>query len=262
MRAVRPWVAPALYLAVATASCFLFTAFVPPLLDPAAAASLPVVGALPGDLPGYWVRFGLSLLLLGLLPLAVALALGFRPADLGLSLGARVLRRPLFWAFVPLAVAVGAIGSLSPDLAAYYPYTHGLPAAVRTHGVGPLVLHAAAYLVLYYVPWEFFFRGFLLLGLLAGLERGFPPARPAADPPAAVAPSTAVVLVVLFQTLPSTMLHVGHPLSEFFAAIPAGIAFGVLAWRTRSIVPGLVLHATVGLATDVTIVLHAMRAGV
>ena len=34
-----------------------------------------------------------------------------------------------------------------------------------------------------------------------------------------------------------------------------GIVFGILAWRTRSIVPGLLLHAAIGLGTDGLIVL-------
>jgi membrane protease YdiL (CAAX protease family) len=55
--------------------------------------------------------------------------------------------------------------------------------------------------------------------------------------------------------MPSTMLHVGHPLSELFAAVIAGIGFGGLAWKTKSIVPGLLVHAALGLGTDCFIVL-------
>jgi len=36
---------------------------------------------------------------------------------------------------------------------------------------------------------------------------------------------------------------------------PAGLAFGLLAWKTRSIIPGLALHASIGLGTDLFIVL-------
>ena len=59
----------------------------------------------------------------------------------------------------------------------------------------------------------------------------------------------------LFQTIPSTLLHFGHPLSELASAVVAGIVFGRLAWKTRSIVPGLILHAAIGLGTDGFIVL-------
>jgi membrane protease YdiL (CAAX protease family) len=54
------------------------------------------------------------------------------------------------------------------------------------------------------------------------------------------------------------LLHVGHPLSETLGAIPFGLALGVLALRTRSILPGLLLHAAIGLATDTTLVMKQL----
>ncbi|MBN1334489.1 MAG: hypothetical protein JXB39_00855 [Deltaproteobacteria bacterium] len=255
---VRPWIAPACYVGVATLACILFTACTPPIVDPGLFASIPGLGALPGDLPAYWLRFAASFVLLGVGPLVVALLMGFRPADLGLTLPGKVLTRPSFWVLVLAAVGLGALGGAFPDIASYYPYRHDLVDQVRDRGATPFLVHAAAYVLLYYVPWETFFRGFFLLGLLAGVERGFPPSGPRRTlpdaRPGASAPSPAVLLLVLFQTLPSSALHVGHPLSESIAAVPAGIALGILAWKTRSVVPGLVLHAAVGLGTDAFVV--------
>jgi membrane protease YdiL (CAAX protease family) len=257
---IKPWVKSASYLGLASLSCLLYSAFTPPLLAPAAAARLPLIGGLPGDLPGYWARFALSFLLLGLAPAALALAFREKPAGLGLGLKAPLLRRPLFWLLVPVAIAVGAIGGSSPELGSYYPYSRDLIGRVRETGIGPFLAHYAAYFFLYYVPWEFFFRGFLLFPFALAAERAFAidgaqPAGEAKDGSVAAARATVLAALVLFQTIPSTMLHFGHPLSELAMAALAGIAFGILAWKTRSIVPGLILHAALGLGTDGFIVL-------
>jgi membrane protease YdiL (CAAX protease family) len=267
---LRPWVRPAAYISLASVSCFLFTAFTPPLLDPALAARIPLVGRLPGDLPGYWTRFALSFLLLGAAPLALALAFGDKPADLGLRFDVPLLRSPLYWLGIPAAVAIGALGAISPDLASFYPYSRDLLRRVAAEGIAPFAAHFAAYFFLYYVPWEFFFRGFLLLSLLASVERGIKSAKGSelgttstgTMKGGAVSENGAVLVatLVFFQTMPSTMLHVGHPLSELAGAVVAGLGFGLLAWKTRSIVPGLFLHAAIGLGTDGFIVLKNLGA--
>jgi membrane protease YdiL (CAAX protease family) len=239
----KPWLKCASYIALASFSCLLFSAFTPPLLTPAMAARLPVLGRLEGDLPGYWARFALSFILLGAAPAGLAVAFRERPADLGLSLETGLLRAPIFWILVPVATLIGALGATSPDLGSFYPYSRDLIGRVREAGVAPFLGHYAAYFFLYYLPWEFFFRGFLLFPFALAAEReGSGP--------------TAVAALVLFQTIPSTLLHFGHPISELAGAAIAGLAFGLLAWRTRSIVPGLILHAAIGLGTDGFIVLR------
>jgi membrane protease YdiL (CAAX protease family) len=240
-------------LTLASFSCLLYSVFTPPLLTPEAASRLPLLGSLPGDLPGYWVRFILSSLLLGIAPAALALLFRERPADLGLSLSAPLLRKPWFWLLLPVAAMIGAIGAASPDLGSFYPYSRDLIGRVRETGLGPFLGHFAAYFFLYYVPWEFFFRGFLLFPFALTAERAI---RAAPDGPGDdTARGMVIAALVLFQTIPSTMLHFGHPLSELASAVAAGIAFGLLAWKTRSIVPGLLLHASIGLGTDLFIVL-------
>ena len=250
---IKPWIKPASYIALATFSCLLYSAFSPPLLRPEAASRLPLIGSLPGDLPGYWARFALSFLLLGAAPALLALLFREKPAELGINFKAPLLRKPLFWLLVPVAIAIGAIGALSPDLGSFYPYSRDLIARVRGEGMAPFIGHYAAYFFLYYVPWEFFFRGFLLFPFALAAHRalgGAPSEGKKAESAAAV-----IAALVLFQTIPSTLLHFGHPLSELASAVGAGIIFGVLAWKTRSIFPGLILHAAIGLGTDGFIVL-------
>ncbi len=249
---IRPSIKGASYLALASFSCLFFSALTPPLLSPEAAARLPLVGSLPGDLPGYWARFALSFLLLGLAPALLALAFREKPADLGISFKAPLLRKPLFWLLVPVAIGFGALGGAYSELGSFYPYSRDLIGRVHAAGVGPLIGHLAAYFFLYYVPWEFFFRGFLLFPFALAAERALGAAGAEDD---AAARGTVIAAFVLFQTIPSTLLHYGHPLTELAGAVAAGIAFGVLAWRTRSIVPGLILHACLGIGTDALIVL-------
>jgi membrane protease YdiL (CAAX protease family) len=68
------------------------------------------------------------------------------------------------------------------------------------------------------------------------------------------------LLAVLAQTIPSAIVHIGKPAAESFAAILAGILFGCIALETQSIVYPLVLHAAVGIATDVFVSVRLARA--
>lgn len=256
LASLKPLAKGAAYIALASFSCFLFSAFTPPLLTPEAASAIPLIGSLPGDLPGYWARFALSFLLLGIAPAVMALLFREKPADLGLNFRAPILRKAWYWALIPLCVLIGAMGATGAGgLGDYYPYSRDLIGRVREAGLGPFFGHYAAYFFLYYAPWEFFFRGFLLFPFLIAAERAFA-SGPADRGGASAEGARAMVLaaIVLFQTIPSTMIHFGHPLTELASAVAAGLIFGLLAWKTRSIIPGLLLHAAMGFGTDLFIV--------
>ncbi len=247
------WLKPAAYIITVSLSCLLFSAFTPPLLTAQAAMKLPLIGSLPGDLPSYWARFILSFLLLGVFPGIVALLFKESPRRLGLIFNIPLFRKGWFWLLVPLAMAVGALGTLSPDLAAFYPYSRDLIPRVQESGLGPFWIHILAYGLLYYLPWEFFFRGFLLFPLALSAQEAL---RSSPDHAMNKNVGTVMAAIVLFQTIPSTMLHFGHPLSELFGAMAGGILFGLMAWKTKSIFPGLILHAAMGIGTDLFIVLR------
>ena len=242
-------------LAAAGVGLVAYTYLTPPLGGLRLAAGLPGIGALPGDLPVYTWRFLLSFLVLGALPLAAALALGERPAGLGLRWPKPLSRR---WVF-PLLLGVVVLGSLAgaynAPIFGYYPYSRTLTES-RPGGAAGFLLHAVFYVALYYLPWELLFRGILvfpLLRLLAGTAgraagaAGFKPG------------AAALLAVACLQALPSTLLHFGHPWSETLAALPFGLAAGWLALATGSILPGLALHAAAGLFLDLFILLR--RAG-
>lgn len=177
----------------------------------------------PRTLPTALSNIGWAALLL----LALPAGLLYLRGDLG-----RVPLGPGNWRVgLPLTLGLGlaALGALSlgsgdAALQATYPWAGGWPGRSPLHFAAWGVMYA-----LYYLAFEFFYRGFLLSVLEAhwGLEAA-----------------------IWTQALLSTLIHLGKPLSETLAAFPAGFLFAFLALRTRSLVWPVVLHLVIGLATD------------
>jgi membrane protease YdiL (CAAX protease family) len=91
------------------------------------------------------------------------------------------------------------------------------------------ILYALIY-GLYYIGWEFFFRGFMLFGLREKFGD---------------------VFAILIQVFPSCIAHIGRPEGEMISSILAGLVFGYLALRSRSLWYVLILHWFIGLGCDV-----------
>lgn len=89
-------------------------------------------------------------------------------------------------------------------------------------------------ILLYMVAWEFIWRGFMLFGLEP--KFGY--------------------YAILFQMIPFVILHNGKPAIETFGAILAGLALGILALRTRSILYCIITHAGVMFFIDLVSVLR------
>ncbi|HUX50091.1 MAG TPA: CPBP family intramembrane glutamic endopeptidase, partial [Spirochaetia bacterium] len=53
------------------------------------------------------------------------------------------------------------------------------------------------------------------------------------------------------------MSHFGHPFNEMASAVLFGVLAGWLVVRTRSIIPGLLIHAAVGMTLDTALLLRA-----
>lgn len=114
-------------------------------------------------------------------------------------------------------------GVNSPDFLQEYPLVKGAFFSVKL-----IILWELIYLV-YYIAWEFFFRGFLLFGL---------------------SKNGSIFNALVIQTVISTLLHIGKPFGETFSAIFGGIIFGILALRTGSIFYPLIVHFIIGISTD------------
>ena len=175
--------------------------------------------ALVGARPSFLVSFTF----LGIATALVAPRLvGRRVTALGLTIGNWKTGRWLLLAGMPVALLVGFLSADSPALAAEYPL------GPVTRALGSFLPHALGYLV-YYVGFEFFFRGFLLLGLQERLG-----ARRAN----------------LLQSLLAVIIHAGKPISEVAGAFPGSLVFGWLTLRTGSIWYSIALHWLVGVSLD------------
>jgi uncharacterized protein len=83
-------------------------------------------------------------------------------------------------------------------------------------------------MLLYMISWEFIWRGFMLFGLKG--KFGY--------------------YAVLIQMIPFVILHNGKPAPETFGAIAGGIALGVLAFRTNSVLYCVITHMGVMFTID------------
>jgi len=163
-----------------------------------------------------WQFFASFLLFSGLLR---------RPlSDLGVGLGNLGFTLKILGFFLPFVVIPAVyISAYDPEIRAEYPLAVGL-----ADDVGRLILYELCYL-LYYVGWEVFFRGLLVLGLSRR-----------------IGPFPAIGV----STLVSTAIHYGKPGAEVWTALIAGVLLGMLALRTRSLLGPLVFHAVTGVLTD------------
>ncbi len=179
--------------------------------------------------------FGSFFLLMFAVPMTLVLVegprVGMYPWTLGLQIGEWKRGLALFAFTTPIIVISTILGAHDPQLRAMYPFSKE---ALR--GPGRFALYEAAYVLFYYLPWEFAFRGVVLFGLLAFLPVTIP----------------GVAVAVMVQTFLSTIYHIGHPHSEVLGAFILGLLSGVAAVVTGSIFYGLAFHAVVGVLNDYT----------
>ncbi len=233
------------YLMVAALCLVTFTYLTPPFGGERLAESL--FGGLRGDLPTYASRFLLSFLFFGLIPLAAVLLFREKLPDLGLRRPRPFLSGWFFWLLVLFWIVAGLAAAYYPASYAYYPYSRTLLQLGSERGFGYFALHGLLYLLFYYLPWEFFFRGFLIFPFLRLVNED-------------ENKGGAVLLIVAsFQTIPSALLHFGHPAVETYAAVIFGVFTAYLVIKTRSILPGLIFHFAIGLATDFFILLRFLE---
>ncbi|MBI4417405.1 MAG: CPBP family intramembrane metalloprotease [Ignavibacteriales bacterium] len=170
-----------------------------------------------------------SFILLGLVPFIVIrfvfkeqLSLyGWQLGDARFGLTALAILAPLF-------VASAYPSASMPDFMAEYPLYRGAGTGWNT-----FALHALSY-GLFYVGWETYFRGFMQFGLRSTVGDWNS---------------------ILIQVLASCLVHIGKPAAETFSSILGGLLWGILAFRTRSILYGLAIHWLLGVALDFFIVM-------
>lgn len=164
----------------------------------------------------------LAVCLLLCLPLVVARRL--KIADIGIDLfklGDWRWGLPWTLALCLLMILPTWFSSYDQQFLAEYPLAHHM-----FENAGWLLLFAFSY-VFYYIGWEGFFRGFIGFGLV---DFGYRP-----------------FVAMMIQVSLSTIIHIGKPDMELIGAIPGGIIFGLLAYRSGSLFWPLLLHLFLGL---------------
>lgn len=152
--------------------------------------------------------------------------------DFGLGLGNKKLGGWLILIATFVVPLLAFTVLLSPDMKSTYP----LVDLHANNAWWQCVLYFASY-VLYYIGWEFLFRGIMLFGTK---ER------------------FGLLGAILVTTLISALIHTsvagfGKPMVETLSAIFAGFIFAYITNKTNSIYYSLYIHILVGVCTDLFI---------
>lgn len=166
-----------------------------------------------------------ALLLFLALPAAALRLTGGSLRQAGFGPGDAAFGMKLLLIALPLAGAALFVGSSFAEVQTTYPWAGDWPGRSPLHLLAWTGLYA-----LYYLAYEFFYRGFLLRGL---------------------EPYWGLPAAIWVQTFASTLLHLGKPVAETLGAVPMGLAFAAVAVRSRSLVWPFLLHLLIGVLTDV-----------
>ena len=182
------------------------------------------------DLYAHFYQFSVFFLLLFVIPLLLikfvfkeplrsyGLSVGDYKSGLLISLAATLI----------LIVPITYFGSAMSDVRSEYPL-----AKILLQRRDLIFFYESIYVIFYYIAWEFFFRGFLLFGLKDRFG---------------------AFNAILIQTISSCLVHIGKPEGEILGAIVFGIILGYIALRTKSIWYVFIIHAAMGVLTDLFII--------
>lgn len=146
---------------------------------------------------------------------------GFKRGDLKFGLWSVAIS-------LPLAVLSVWLSSRQSDFQKEYSAFKTNPLSVKT-----FIIYAAAFF-LYYLAFEFFFRGFMLQGLR---------------------PAFGALNSLLIQTIPCCLIHIGKPTNEIFASIIASLVFGYFVLRSQSLWYVIIIHWLIGVLLNLFIAL-------
>ncbi|HID77182.1 MAG TPA: hypothetical protein EYP56_14455 [Planctomycetaceae bacterium] len=184
----------------------------------------------PGAVGAVYTFFW-SFLLLGLVPaLIVKFVFREKLADYGVRLGNWRIALGWLALMAPVWLVAAHLGSTNPHVVQWYPIN-------RSAGQSPAMFgfHALTYLI-FYMGYEFHFRGYVQFGLRE---------------------SVGEMNALLIQVVMTVLIHTGKPLpNEAFGSMFAGMLWGVLNFRARSLLPGLLQHFLLGISLDLFICLR------
>ncbi len=186
-----------------------------------------VPDVLEGPVLGYLWWGATSLVLRIGLPLGMIVwVLGRRPADFGYRVRGLGRHWLPYFGMLLVMVPVLAWASSLDSFRTFYPFYSD-----AASGGATFVAYELGYAV-QFLGLEAFFRGYLLFGLRDRLGAGW---------------------AVAVMTVPYVLIHAGKPSLEIAGALVAGLALGHLALRSRSFVPGFIVHVVVALTMDLMV---------
>ena len=156
-------------------------------------------------------------------------------SDLGLKAGNKKLGLIICLIATPIALLCGLSCVLDAGMCGMYPLVD-----FSNLSALKILLYFASYLC-YYIGWEYLFRGLLFFGTKTKID---------------------VLPAILVSTLISALIHTsiagfGKPMIETLSAIPAGLIFAYIDYKTDSIFTSLYIHTMIGFSTDMFIYLLA-----
>jgi membrane protease YdiL (CAAX protease family) len=170
----------------------------------------------------------MALLLLGIVPMIVVrAAFNQRLSEYGLTVRSPLVAILMSLLGILVVTPLTFFGSRDPRLAAIYPQAQN--AAISSL----LFWQSSFFSLLYYIGYEFCFRGFLYMGIREDVGDW---------------------QALGVSLLASVLLHVTQPQSETLLSIVAGVVFPLLVRRFRSIWPGVLIHAYAGISLDYWII--------
>lgn len=154
------------------------------------------------------------------------------PAEFGLKLENKKFAMWTILIAIPICILIGLTTILDAGMKSTYPLID-----FNIYSQWYFILPYFISYLLYYIGWEYLFRGLLLNS---------------------AEPKCGAMGAILITTLISSLIHTsiagfGKPMVETLSAIPAGLIFGYIAIKTKSIYPTLIIHTLIGFSTDIFI---------
>ncbi|MEQ9617878.1 MAG: CPBP family intramembrane glutamic endopeptidase [Deltaproteobacteria bacterium] len=160
----------------------------------------------------FWVS---SLIYFAALPIAtILIVLRKNPLNFGLRIGNVRLWSAYALIFLLIAIPILYLASDVSSVQRYYTKRHTEFAWY------------AVQMAVYFLGWEFLFRGFMLFGLKDKFREGS----------------------ILIQMIPFALLHIGKPEIETISTILSGIVWGYICYRGNSFWPAYIMHLVINVS--------------
>jgi len=176
----------------------------------------------------YIWQFCMALLLFLIVPmLLIKYYFKEKQRDYGFQWGDKKFN--LIWTLIGLALLPAFFFLKDPDLLHEYPLTTLVRDDIQLFVIFNLVY------IIYYIGYEFIFRAYLQFGLKReGMTK------------------LGILLIIIIQTIITTLFHIGKPLTEIVAALAVAPLFGYLTLRGKSFLwPVLIFHYLIGVVQNI-----------